>query len=767
VDRGAALATQGAFVNPERWEKVKEMVADAMGLERGKRSAYVEQACGGDAELRQEVETLLNAADPGSAFLDASLDIDHLPARIGDYRIVREIGRGGMGAVYLGERDDGQFDQRAAVKVIKRGMDSAAVLRRFFDERHILVRLQHPNITRLLDAGLFEGRPYFAMEYVEGEPIVEYANRCELSVAQRIRLFLPICDAVEHAHSNLILHRDIKAGNILVDSTGTPKLLDFGIAKLLEEGDPEMSAPGQRPLTTQSASPEQVRGEPLTTASDVYALGLLLFELLAGERPYTVQSNSLDEMARAICDEPFPLPSEVADGPAGRKLKGDLDDIILKAIEREPAERYQRAADLAADLNRCLQGLPVQARSGGRFYRMGKFVGRHRLSLAIAAAAALTIGFAAGDAVVQGRRAQRRFDDLRQFAGSYLFEFHDAIANLPGSAPARELVVKRALQYLDRMSSEAGNDAGLKRELAESYLRLGDAQGLGHEANPGTPLEARASYQKAVALLNDIVRAAPSDMRAQGDLARAKNELASAMASSGDARRAWIMLEDLASSLEALNRKQGLDAATKFTLGRTYFTISEFERSAEHNNESLQTRLHSIEIFGDLARDPNNREALRWYATSEKRLASLYLLQFHNAAKAAECLNIAIDIDQRRVAQNPGDAVAKMDLTLGLSYMAALLQRKGELPAARRLYESTISVRKELLAADPKNYRLRYLLVTDYARLGDLLRLENNAAGARAVYREGLEMALPLEPKADADPDALKTIAELRKKSGE
>lgn len=750
-------------MNSGRWEKVKEIVADAIELDRGKRPAFVEQACGGDAELRQEVETLLNADDPGSSVLD----VDRLPAHMGSYRIVREIGRGGTGTVYLGERDDGQFEQRAAIKAIERGMDSAAVLRRFFDERRILARLQHPNITRLLDGGMFEERPYFVMEYVEGEPIIDYANRCELSVDERIRLFLPVCDAVEHAHSNLILHRDIKAGNILVDAAGTPKLLDFGVAKLLEEGDGEMSALGQRPLTPQSASPEQVRGEPLTTATDVYALGLLLFELLAGERPYSVQSNSLDEMARVICDEPVPLPSELADGPAARRLKGDLDDIILKAIEREPAERYQRAADLAADLNRYLQGLPVQARSGGRLYRVRKFVARNRRPLAIAVAVTLAIGFAAGDAIVQGRRAQRRFDDLRRLAGSYLFEFHDAIANLPGSTPARELVVKRALQYLDRVSSETANDTGLKRELAESYLKVGDAQVLAYEANPGRPVEARASYQKAVALLNDIVRASPSDMRAQGDLARAKNELASAMASTGDARKAWIMLEDLASSLEALNRKQGLDAATKFTLGRTYFGISEFERSAEHNNESLQTRLHSIEIFGDLARDPNNREALRWYATSEKRLASLYLLQFHNVAKAAECLNIAIDIDRRRVAQNPGNAVARMDLTLGQSYMAALLQRKGELPAAQRLYESTMSVRKELLAADPRNYPLRYLLVTDYGRLGDLLRLEKNVAGARAAYREGLEMALLLEPKADADPDALKTIADLRRKSAE
>lgn len=750
-------------MNPGRWEKVKEIVADAMELDRAHRAAYVERACDGNAELRQDVETLLNADNPDSHVLD----IDRLPARIGQYRIVREIGRGGMGTVYLGERDDGQFEQRAAIKVIKRGMDSAAVLRRFFDERRILARLQHPNITRLFDGGMFEDRPYFVMEYIEGQPIVEYANRHELCINDRIRLFLPVCDAVEHAHSNLILHRDIKAGNVLVDSSGTPKLLDFGIAKLLEEGDTELSALGQRPLTPQSASPEQIRGEPLTTAADVYALGLLLFELLAGERPYSVQTNSLSEMARVICEEPLAWPSELADGPTARVLKGDLDDIILKAMAADPAERYQRAADLAADLNRYLQGLPVEARSGGRLYRVRKFAGRNRRAMAIAVVVSMALGFAAGDAVIQRRRAQRRFEDLRQLAGSFLFEFHDAIANLPGSTPARELVVKRALQYLDSLSRDAGNDIGLKRELAESYLRVGDAQGLSYEANLGKPLEARANYQKAVALLTDVVQSSPSDMRAQGDLARARNELASAMASTGDRKKAWVMLEDEAASLESLNRKRGLGAAAKFNLGRTYFGISEFEKAANRNIESLQSRLRSIEIFRSLAQDPNNREALRWYATSEKRLASLYLLQLRDLAKATESLDIAIDIDRRRVAQNPSDAVAKLDLTLGQSYMAALLQRKGDLPGAQRLYETTMSVRKELLAADPNNYRLRYLLVTDYAHFGDLLRLEKNAASAREVYKEGLAVALLLEPKADGDPDAIGTITELKKKSAE
>jgi tetratricopeptide (TPR) repeat protein len=297
---------------------------------------------------------------------------------------------------------------------------------------------------------------------------------------------------------------------------------------------------------------------------------------------------------------------------------------------------------------------------------------------------------------------------------------------------------------------------------------VGDAQGLAHESSPGKPVEARASYRKAVALLTDIARAAPSDARAQIDLARARNRLASAMAETGDVNAAFDMLQQTASAMESLSRKQPLDAPAKFNLGRTYFAIAEFQSITNHTGEALQARLRSIEIFRDLAaQDAHNREALSWYATSEMRLAAFYLLQLHDSAKAAASLDIAMNIDRQRVAQNPGDAIAKLDLTLGQSYMAALLQSKGDLPAAQRLYETTIGVRKELLAADPGNYRLRHLLATDYEHLGDLLRLEQNADGARRAYREGLATAMPLEPKAATDPDAARSLAELRKKAAE
>lgn len=746
----------------DRWAKLKEIVADALELDRPVRPTFVQRACGGDEALRRDVETLLRADDSDSPVLD----LDRLPSRIGAYRIVRELGRGGMGTVYLGERDDGQFEQRAAIKVIKRGMDTDAVLHRFFAERRILARLDHPNITRLFDGGMHEGRPYFVMEFVEGEPITAYAERSNLPIAARVRLFLAVCEAVEYAHANLVLHRDLKPGNILVEATGTPKLLDFGIARILDEGGAEPTELGLRPLTPQAASPEQVRGEPLTTSADVYALGLLLFELLAGVRAYRVLSGAPEEMARLICNYAVPRPSAVAQSAAARKsLRGDLDNIVLKALEKDPASRYRRAADLAADLRRYLGGLPVQARAGGAAYRVRKFVVRNRRALAITAAVFLAMGVAGGDAIVQGRRAEQRLADLRKLSESFLFEFHDSIANLPGATPARELVEKRAVEYLDRLSREDSSDDSLKLELAESYMRIGDAQGLTFESNLGKSAEARASYEKAQTLLHAMLKRDPWNRAAMSALAIDKNRLASAFKATGDMTGSIRNLYESAQLLNGLAKSGPLSFKDRFTQGLTYFGLAEFQTSMSRLDEALKSRLRSIQIFRDLSADSRNHEnrgdALRWYATSEKRLAAMYLQQLHDPAKAAEALQVAMEIDRQRVAANPADANAKLDLALGQSYLASTLKRKGNLAAARGLWEQAIDTRKSVLDVDPNNYRARYLQAADYLKLGDLLRDSDRPTEARAVWREGGELAAALQPRAAGDPEALALIREL------
>ncbi len=736
-----------------RWDRVKQILGDALDLRPEERGGFLDQACAGDSDLRHDVETLLAGDNDATPFLD----LDKTPDRLGPYRIVREIGRGGMGTVYLAERDDGQFQQRVAIKVIKRGMDTDAVLRRFYGERQIMARLQHPNITRLLDGGMFDGRPYFVMEYLEGEPIVEYCRRTQASISRRIALALSVCDAVEHAHRNLILHRDLKAGNILVDSTGTVKLLDFGIAKLLEaDGSTEQTAFAVRAMTPQAASPEQVRGEALTTPSDVYSLGLLLYEMLAGKPPYVVTSASPAEVARIVCEQPAPPPSVFAPN-----LRGDLDNIVLKALEKEPARRYQRAAELSDDLQRYLDGLPVQARPGGPAYRARKFVARHRRALAIAALVTIALGAAVTNAILQGRRAQRRFDDLRQLAGTFLFEFHDAIANLPGATPARELVTRRAVQYLDSLAREASGDLDLKREVAEGYLRVASAQGLVFESNLGKTDEARRSFEKAASLFDSVVAAHPNDLAAKTGLARALlgTKITSAPSATGaDANQRVIDM------MQRAAKTQRLDAPAQLVFGQAWFGMAESLVNQHKIPESIAARQKAIELFRTLAAEhPEDPEGRRWYATGEKRLAHTYITEMHDPRQGVQHLMIAEKIDRERVAREPSNAVAKLDLALGQAYLYGAMSRKGDLDAALHYLDSAIALRSEVLAVDPRNARVRFYLISDYTHLGDLQTKMKHAAEARVAFAKGMEIVNTTQPGTLQSPDEQAAIENLRR----
>jgi serine/threonine protein kinase len=411
--------------------------------------------------------------------------------RFGPYQIVREIGRGGMGTVYLAGRADDQFKKRVALKILRGGFNTHEVLSRFRHERQILATLDHPNIASLLDGGSTpSGEPYFVMDYVEGTPIEQYCDSHQLSVAERITLFRQVCSAVQYVHQNLIVHRDLKPSNILVTPDGTPKLLDFGIAKILK---PELimtmvdaTSADARVMTPAYASPEQVRGEPITTASDIYSLGVILYELLTGHRPYRVKNNSQHELSRAICeddpDKPSTAVSRAEKGPQRqpvtveevsrnrssapeklqRSLKGDLDNILLKAMRKEPQRRYASVEQFSEDLRCHLANLPVSAHEDTLGYRVGKFVRRNRVPVAAAllALASLVAGMTA--ALVEARvalreraRAESRFQDVRDLATTFLFDIHDSIENLPGSTPARLLIAKTGTQYLDRLSREA------------------------------------------------------------------------------------------------------------------------------------------------------------------------------------------------------------------------------------------------------------------------------------------------------------------------
>ena len=544
-------------MTPERFRQVKAIVTEASEEDSiTNRAELVALRCGGDQALVQDVESLLaettGTIESYAAGAAGALrkDFPSLAAgrRIGAYAIVREIGRGGMGAVYLAGRADDEFEKEVAIKLLKRGTDTDEVLRRFRTEREILARLEHPNIAHLIDGGTTgDGLPYFVMEYVAGIPVTNFCRDQELSVEARLQLFLKICAAVQFAHQNLVVHRDLKPANILITPEGEPKLLDFGIAKLLALDDtaPVVTLVDHQHLTPGYASPEQVRGDPITTVSDVYALGALLYELLSGKNAHCFPKlhPSPTELLRVVAEQIPRRPSAVATNPQTiRRLKGDLDNIVLKALRKEPNRRYADVGSFAEDVRRHLGHFPVHARKDTARYRAGKFIRRNRL--AVTAAVLIFLALAGGLYIARLERAKavRRFKQVRELAHSVLFDYHDSIAALPGSTAVRQRLVQDALKYLNNLSREAGNDRSLLRELAEAYDKVAAVQGSAASSTGGTLLSAAnlgdtqgalTSYGKALAIREKLLRIDPANKSNLQELARGYHRIAATYLFSG------------------------------------------------------------------------------------------------------------------------------------------------------------------------------------------------------------------------------------------
>ncbi|MFN7928441.1 MAG: serine/threonine-protein kinase [Blastocatellia bacterium] len=522
-------------MTPDRWQQINLIFQQALAIATEDRTHYLRYACGDDTELHHEVQSLL-AAETAATFLSSlprearplpkrSAE-DLLGQRIGVYRIQRLLGRGGMGEVYEAVRDDQQFEQKVALKIVRHEMNLEFVRQRFLSERQILASLRHPNVAHLLDGGTTpDGLSYFVMEYIEGQPLTDYSHTQALSIADKLRLFQQVCAAVQHAHQKLVVHRDLKPNNILVTPDGTVKLLDFGIAKVLDPSlqrrDALDTAPDLRLMTPDYASPEQVRGQAITTASDVYSLGAVLYELLTATRPHKFSTLSPLEIERVICETEVLRPSDIvgrikAEGggmkTGGEKffpsfvtrpssfLRGDLDNIVLKAMRKEPERRYQSVAELAEDIQRYLDGRPIIARPDTIRYRTGKFLRRNRVAALATTIVFLSLVTGLAVATYQARRAERRFQQVRKLAHTYLFEVNAELQALPGSTKARELVVKTALEYLDNLAQEAGNDTALQWELAQAYDRVGSVQGNPYDQNRGDSAGALRSFEKALVI---------------------------------------------------------------------------------------------------------------------------------------------------------------------------------------------------------------------------------------------------------------------------
>lgn len=503
------------------WDRIDEIFLAAADLPPAEQERFVRAVCNGNSHLLRTIQQLLQAERTGpdlaSAIeFEARSLLGEQPLagmRLGAYRVVRAIGHGGMGTVYLAERADDEFSKQVAIKVVRGGgFPGQEWGARFRQERQILARLEHRYLARMIDAGTTaEGVPFLVMEYVAGVPVTRYCEQWAVPFKNRLELFLKVCEAVQYAHQNLVVHRDLKPGNILVEEDGTPRLLDFGIARLLEadNGNSTTAFPETlQALTPQYASPEQVRGEAVTTAADVYSLGAILFEMLVGQPAHSLAGKSNLTVLKEICEADVTIPEAAGIDP-------DLKNILRKAMQKEPHLRYASAEHFADDVRRYLEHQPVLARPQTLVYRTRKFLRRYRAWTVAACVVALVLIAGASALMVEVRTVGRRSLEIQHLADTLLSDIQNRIQPLPGSTAVQEALVKTSLEYLDRLAQESGNDSSLLLDLAQAYQKIGDVQGYTIRPSLGHRTDALNSYRKGL----DIVRRLKKDDRQQRVLA--------------------------------------------------------------------------------------------------------------------------------------------------------------------------------------------------------------------------------------------------------
>lgn len=756
----------------ERWQQIKRIVAEALEESSSDgRAALVAERCAGDPELLREVESLIdqttgpleNFAEKASAPLRQDRSRLEAGRRMGVWAIVRELGRGGMGAVYLAERADGAFEKQVAIKVLKRGTDTDEILRRFEAERQILARLDHSNITRLIDAGTTDdGLPYVVMDYVVGKSIMQYASEKQLSVTDRLKLFRAVCSAVTYAHQNLVVHRDLKPSNILVTGNGEVRLLDFGIAKLLsdaEAGGADMTITVLRVMTPEYASPEQIKGEPITTLSDVYSLGVCLYELLTGARPYKLTRKTPEELSKAICEQEPQKPSTTvgkANGssrlqaPGSKVLRGDLDNIVLVALRKEPARRYASVEQFSEDIRRHLEGLPVQATKDTLAYRARKFVFRHKIG--VAAVAAILIVLSAGiiATTVEARRANRRFSEVRKIANSLMFEFHNSIKDIPGTLAARQLVAQRAVEYLDSLAQEAGNDLSLKSELATGYDKISQVI-----FDMAQKIE---THRKAVSLNEQLVRAAPANAQYKKQLADSYNDLSDALKISGHstesiaaARKALAVTQSLAGEHPEDIEIQSALAERNATLGVAALNAGDFKTALDADLRALSIQQNIV------TRAPSDREIARELAGICGDVSDAFEYAGDYAA-ALEHSRREFEISRADFESDSANARYCRNMWASYFRVARHLALTGDAAAALEHYKEAVQLIEGLAAADPNDKgHERWLAVTSFS-LGKLLASLNRDEEARARYEKAIATS---EPLLRGDPERFETRSDL------
>ncbi|HJQ22897.1 MAG TPA: serine/threonine-protein kinase [Blastocatellia bacterium] len=727
-------------MTPERWRQAKALLEAALARDPDGRAAWLADACKEDALLREEVESLIASYEEDRDFMEAPA-VASAPSlggaapapegrMVGPYRLIREIGHGGMGTVFMAARADDQYRKRVAIKLVRRGMDSEQILARFRNERQILASLDHPNIARLLDGGTTDdGLPYFVMEYIEGQPIDRFCDEQRLSTTERLRLFRTACSAVHFAHQNLVVHRDLKPSNILVTPDGVPKLLDFGIAKLLK---PELYAQTLtptvttlRPMTPDYASPEQVKGLPITTASDVYSLGVLLYELLSGHRPYQLKSYTPVEIEKVICGQEPERPSaaigrtvttQSADGMTGtltpeivsrpregqperlrRKLKGDLDNIILMAMRKEPGRRYTSVEQFSEDLRRHLEGLPVIARKDTFAYRAGKFVTRNKVAVGVALAFVLLVAVSLVVIVRQSVRAARERDKAQQVSQflTEIFKFSDPNEARGRAVTAREILDKGA----ERIERELQGQPEVQATLMDTIGLVYGSLGLYDSALP--------LLEKSLQIRRDLFG------EENLEVAKSLNDLGWMLAEKRNITEAEPRLREALALRRKLLGNEHVDTAESLNL----LALALYEKGDLPPVEALQREALAI-----------RRKRLGEHMSVAQSLNNLGLtLQSEGDYQAAEPLyREAIAMAHKLFGDTaPG-------LGTYLNNLGLLKLNQGDYAAAEPLFREALAMDRKLLGSEHPS------IAVALNNLAETLREQSNYAAAEPLYREAI-----------------------------
>lgn len=762
------------------WTRLAEHLQALEALSGDDRARYIERVAADQPQVAEELRALIPFAertsgplDEPAVELDAKMTFPDLAGRsIGTYEIVERIGVGGMGVVYRARRSDAQFDKDVAVKFLSHASLDGEGHRRFVQERQILAQLDHPHIARLLDAGSLDTYgPYVVMELADGRPIDQYCEETKPSLSDILRLFQKVCEAVQSAHHQLIVHRDIKPSNVLVDDSGTPKLLDFGIAKLL--GD-ELPDEGKRTvtrlMTPRYAAPEQLAGQPITTATDVYALGVLLYKLLTGKSPYDAEASDILALQRATIEGNTRPASQAAresmlNPNHVKALEGDIDNILAMAMKTDPAERYASARELAADIENYLTGMPVRARPATKAYRLKKFVRRHRVpTIAIAfivlvlLAGSIATWIQTRAALAAGEQAQRRYEEVRQLTEALIFDVNDELSEIPGTTGVRKGLVARALDYLEKLRGDVVGNDELAASVGNAYLRVGDLQGHPSFDNLGDSKGAKSSYAAGMEMCDEYGVTKQSSLDLRYVCATLPIRAAMLEFFAGDLEIGAALIEGNRTRLRELGDEHPGEARYRVEYGDALRLLGKIYSWQENSSAAIVAFERAIDVYKSAQDDhPDVPEISRGLASAYAALGS-ELVYGDRADEGLEYLRQAVDLEAVRARSAPDDPEAQRSYWYAVANLSIEYVQAGQPEKAVEPAELSLSLAQALYDRDPKSHRSQKDLAMARRYLGKVL-VETGEALRGRPYLEKVVLWWREQDEIASTPNSARSLA--------